>query len=77
MTDWWDDLIKGKPMKNQRQISGRLLYVIWNAWKERNRRIFTRQRRTYIKVASIAREDIIQRDRAFIAFALTIPAEPD
>jgi hypothetical protein len=64
-------------MKDQRQISGRLLYVIWNAWKERNRRIFTGQRLTYIEVASVAREDIIQRDRAFTAFAPTIPAERD
>jgi hypothetical protein len=76
-TDWWDILIMGKPMKDQRQISGRLLYVIWNAWKQRNRRIFTGQRLTYIEVASIAREGILQRDGAFTAFAPTIPAEPN
>jgi hypothetical protein len=63
-------------MKDQRQFSERFLYVIWNAWKERNRHIFT-GRLAYIEVASIAREDIIQQDRAFIAFAPTIPAELD
>jgi hypothetical protein len=64
-------------MKEQRCISGRLFYALWNAWKERNRRIFTEKRLTYIEVASIARKDILQRERAFTFYAPAILAEPD
>jgi hypothetical protein len=77
ISDWWDDLITNKPKKEQRRISRRFLYVIWNAWKERNRHIFTGKQLTYIKVASIARDDIMQRERAFTAYAPAIPAYPD
>jgi hypothetical protein len=45
--------------------SGRLLYVIWNVWKEQNRRIFQGVRLTYLEVAHIAHEDIRQRALAF------------
>jgi hypothetical protein len=45
-----------KRVKHSR--SGRLLYVIWNVWKERNRRIFQGVRLTYLEVAHIAHEDI-------------------
>jgi hypothetical protein len=68
-SEWWDTLIGGKTSTEQRWISGRLLYVIWNAWKERNRRIFNGKRLTYVEVASIARDDILQRERAFTIYA--------
>jgi hypothetical protein len=77
ISEWWDDIIQEKLKKEQRRISGRLLYAIWNAWKERNRRIITAKRLTYVEVASISREDILQRDHAFTAYAPAIPAEPD
>jgi hypothetical protein len=64
-------------MDYKRRHSGRLLYVLWNAWKERNRRIFTGRRLTFLEVASLARDDIAQRDLAFAAFRQNIPAEPD
>jgi BarA-like signal transduction histidine kinase len=51
--------------------------VLWNAWKERNRRIFTGKRLTYVEVAAIAKEDILQRERAFNTYVPAIPAEPD
>jgi hypothetical protein len=35
------------------------------------------KRLTYVEMASIAREDILQRDRAFTAYAPAILAEPD
>jgi hypothetical protein len=76
-SEWWDILIGGKTSTEQRRISGRPLYIIWNAWKERNRRIFNVKRLTYVEVASIAREDILQRERAFTVYAPTIPVEPD
>jgi hypothetical protein len=64
-SDWWDAIIAGKPRNNMRCISGRFLYVLLNAWKERNQRIFTGRRLTYLEVASIVREDIMQMDLAF------------
>ncbi|KAK1626619.1 hypothetical protein QYE76_000934 [Lolium multiflorum] len=74
---WWDYIIEGKSVSDRRRLSGRFLYVLWNAWKERNRRIFTCHCLTYIEVASIAREDIAQRNRAFTPARVTYPAEPD
>ncbi|KAK1699535.1 hypothetical protein QYE76_016232 [Lolium multiflorum] len=76
-SDWWDEIIAGKSMDYKRRLSGRLLYVLWNAWKERNRRIFTGRRLTFLEVASLARDDIAQRDLAFAAIRQNIPAEPD
>jgi hypothetical protein len=77
ISEWWDEMITGKPKQEQKRISGRLLYVLWNAWKERNRRIFTGKRLTYVEVAAIAKEDILQRKRAFNTYVPAIPAEPD
>jgi hypothetical protein len=74
---WWDAIIEGKSVSDKRRLSRRFLYVSWNAWKERNRRIFTRHRLTYIEVASIVKEDIAQRHRAFAPARVTYPAEPD
>jgi hypothetical protein len=70
-------MIAGKTRDEKRRISGRFLYVLWNVWKERNRRIFTGLRLTYPEVADIAREDISQRQRAFASFGSAIPAEQD
>jgi hypothetical protein len=77
INDWWDNIIEGKSVSVRRHLSGRFLYVIWNAWKERNRRIFTGHRLTYIEVAAIVKEDIAQRQRAFAPVRVTIQAEPD
>jgi hypothetical protein len=74
---WWDEIIDGKFADNKCRLSGRLLYVLWNAWKERNRRIFTGRRLTFIEVASLARDDITQRELAFAVNKQTIPAKPD
>jgi hypothetical protein len=41
ISEWWDTLIGGKAKKEQCRISGQMLYLVWNAWKEMNRRIFT------------------------------------
>uniref|UniRef100_N1R241 F-box protein AT5G49610-like beta-propeller domain-containing protein n=1 Tax=Aegilops tauschii TaxID=37682 RepID=N1R241_AEGTA len=48
-----------------RWLSGRFLYVIWNAWKERNPKIFNETRRTYIEVANLAPKDIQKHELAF------------
>jgi exonuclease III len=62
---WWDAMLIGASKTDARRLSGRFLYVIWNAWKERNRRIFNGMRLTYIEVANLALEDIQQRELAF------------
>ncbi|KAK1626289.1 hypothetical protein QYE76_000604 [Lolium multiflorum] len=77
ISEWWDAMIIGKTNKEQKRISGRFLYILWNAWKERHRRIFTARRLTYLEVADITREDILQRDRAFNGFGPAFQAEPD
>jgi hypothetical protein len=59
-------MLVGADKKTKRSRSGRLLYVIWNVWKERwNRRIFQGVRKTYMEVAHIAHEDIRQRALEF------------
>jgi hypothetical protein len=58
-------MLVGADKKTKCSHSGRLLYVIWNVWKERNRRIFQGVRKTYMEVAHIAHEDIRQRALAF------------
>jgi hypothetical protein len=40
LNDWWEAMLVGVDKRVKRSQSGRLLYVIWNVWKERNRRIF-------------------------------------
>jgi hypothetical protein len=77
LADWWDAIIQGKVKKEQQRISRRLLYAIWNAWKERNWRIFIAKRLTYVEVASIAMEDFLQREHAFTPYVPAIPVEPD
>jgi len=73
-SEWWDDLIEGKPKSEQNRLSGRMMYVMWNAWKERNRRIFTGRRMTYVEVASIARDDIHQRLAAYVSGGAGYPS---
>jgi hypothetical protein len=49
LNDWWDAMLAEADKKTKRSRSGRLLYVIWNVWKERNRRIFQGICRTYVE----------------------------
>jgi hypothetical protein len=66
LNDWWEAMLVGVDKRVKRSRSGRLLYVIWNVWKERNRRIFQGVRLTYLEVAHITHEDIRQRNLAFM-----------
>jgi hypothetical protein len=43
---------------NQKKVLGILLYVWWNAWKERNKRIFDSVQRSELQVAFAAKEEI-------------------
>jgi hypothetical protein len=40
LNDWWEAMLVGVDKRVKHSHSGKLLYVIWNIWKERNRRSF-------------------------------------
>jgi hypothetical protein len=65
INDSWEAMLVGVDKKTRRSCSGRLIYVIWNVWKERNRIIFQGVRLTYLEVSHIAHEDIRQWALAF------------
>jgi len=46
------------------RFNGVVIYIAWNLWKERNRRIFENVHKTAQQVASMTKEDIVQRHRA-------------
>ncbi|PNT77166.1 hypothetical protein BRADI_1g58692v3 [Brachypodium distachyon] len=75
--EWWDASLPHTDRSAKRRMSGHLIYVWWNAWKERNRRIFNLVRLTYVQVAHLALEDINQRRLAFGLPAVGFALEPE
>ena len=61
---WWEEVASKVPKQERRTFNGVLIYVVWNLWKERNRRIFENEHKTSEQVAYLAKEDIVQRRRA-------------
>jgi hypothetical protein len=55
---WCRKMLVGADKSTKKAQSGKLLYVIWNVWKDRNRRIFQGTHLTYAEVAHLANEDI-------------------
>jgi hypothetical protein len=37
---WWESAIRSVPSDKERHFNGLVIYIMWNIWKERNRRIF-------------------------------------
>ena len=37
---WWEDAAAKVPRSERRRLNGVVIYIFWNIWKERNRRIF-------------------------------------
>ncbi|KQJ92811.1 hypothetical protein BRADI_3g00848v3 [Brachypodium distachyon] len=74
---WWDASIPHDDKTARRRMSGHLIYVWWNVWKERNRRIFNLTRLTYVEVAYLAFEEITQRSLSFGLPVVGLPPEPD
>jgi hypothetical protein len=52
------------PKQNGRQFNGILIYIVWNLWKKRNKRVFENEHKTVQQVISSTKEDIMQRRRA-------------
>jgi hypothetical protein len=63
MAKWWEEASK-VPKQDRKRFNGILIYIVWNLWKERNRRIFENTHMTAQQVASLVKEDIMQRRRA-------------
>ena len=52
--------------KNQRRdFNGLVIYIMWNLWKERNRRIFENKLQSVQQVAERVKEDLVLYKRAF------------
>jgi hypothetical protein len=64
MAKWWEEEASKVPKQDRKRFNGILIYIVWNLWKERNRRIFENTHMTAQQVASLAKEDIMQRRRA-------------
>ncbi|PNT63537.1 hypothetical protein BRADI_4g17095v3, partial [Brachypodium distachyon] len=77
LDEWWDASLPRADKVSRRRTSGNLIYVWWNVWKERNRRIFTFARLTYVEVAHLAFEEINQCSLAFSTSAVGFALEPD
>ena len=64
LATWWEYVASKVPKQERRTFNGVLIYVVWNLWKERNRRIFENEHKTSEQVTYLANEDIVQRRRA-------------
>ncbi|WVZ67318.1 hypothetical protein U9M48_016414 [Paspalum notatum var. saurae] len=62
--DWWLTVFLGKPEEHHKTISGILMYIVWNIWKERNRRIFDGKSASPTTVFSRAKEEMALRRAA-------------
>jgi hypothetical protein len=65
LSSWWEEIVPKITREERRRFNGLVIYICWNLWKERNRRIFNNAHESALQVASKVKEDIAQRERAF------------
>jgi hypothetical protein len=53
VADWWEQAASKIQKQDRRRFNGMVIYIMWNLWKERNRRIFENVHRTAQQVASV------------------------
>jgi glutaredoxin 2 len=49
----------------RRDFNGLAIYIMWNLWKEQNRRIFENKLESAQQVAERIKKDLVQFKRAF------------
>jgi hypothetical protein len=65
---WWHETSIATPKPSRHELNGVIIYIMWNIWKERNRRIFEHSSLNADEVAFYTVEDINQRRSAlFVA----------
>ncbi|WVZ88443.1 hypothetical protein U9M48_034964 [Paspalum notatum var. saurae] len=64
LEEWWASSLINNPKEQHKTISGILMYVAWNVWKERNRRIFEGKSSTVSVVFSLAKDEMALRKAA-------------
>ncbi|WVZ55170.1 hypothetical protein U9M48_005869 [Paspalum notatum var. saurae] len=62
--DWWTTALQNKPKDKKRTIAGILMYIAWNIWKERNRRIFNNKQASPSVVFNLPKEEMDLRKSA-------------
>ena len=55
MAKWSEEEASKVPKQDRKWFNGILIYIVWNLWKERNRRIFENTHMTAQQVASLAK----------------------
>jgi hypothetical protein len=64
LKSWWEEAATKIAKQEKRRFNGMVIYMLWNIWKERNRRIFDNAHESAMQVALRVKEDIEQRKSA-------------
>ena len=62
---WWEETARTVHKNQRRDFNGLVIYIMWNLWKERNRRIFENKLQSAQQVAERVKEDLVLYKRAF------------
>jgi hypothetical protein len=72
LATWWEHTTDKVPKQERRCFNGVCIYIVWNLWNERNRRIFQNVHMRAQQVASMTKDDIMRRHRAMSMGGQTI-----